>query len=138
VNSFETMIAVWSVAFVAFLCYIFLPPIGNLLVTEISNFQLQPTPINYCYGFYYFTVIYPFKFGLSTYHYINSSLTPYPNLNLVLGVLANLVYACIYLWIWYQLTFPSEKRRLISLGIFFTPVTLAILVHLFRWLFAVR
>lgn len=104
----------------------------------INSYHLLTTPLNYCFGFYYFTVIFPFKFGLSTYNYVSSSLTPYPNLNLVLGILATLVYACIYLWIWYQLIFPSENRRVISLGIFFTPAIVAIIVLLFRWLFAVR
>lgn len=133
-NAFEATIAGWFLVIVAVLCYILLPFYGSLLVAEISNFQLQPTPINYCYGFYYFTVIFPFKFGLTTINHI----TPYPNLNLVLGILATLIIACLYLWIWYQLTFPSEKRRVISLGIFFTPTVVTILTHLFKWLFAVR
>ena len=114
---------------------------GNVilaLLTESRSYNQQPIPINYCYGFYYFTVVYPFKLGMSIYTSLCSNITPYPNLNLIISIFSTLLYASLYIFLWYLLIFPSPKRRTISLLAFFTPAIVAVLVHLFRWLFAQR
>lgn len=108
------------------------------VISEIMSFKQQTFPINLCYQFYYFTLIYPYNLGTSIFGYISSELTQYPNLNGILCTLFGFLYVSAYIFLWYLLIIPSKKIRLIWLCVFFTPVTVSIGAHLVRWLFTTK
>jgi hypothetical protein len=65
----------------------------NWVWEGITNWETLDTPYNYMAAFYYYIIAIPIKVGISIWGWLSlQSFTPYPNLNLSIGVLCVISY----------------------------------------------
>ena len=115
---------------------------GWLLWNFLSNWQALPHPYKYVAAYYYHLLVVPLKW-FSTIWQHSTTLTGYPNLNLVIGGLAVVLYGVLGIPLMIGLSLAALQKLKIQRywsTILFGPATLSLLwlvgSSILGWLFA--
>lgn len=119
--------------------------LGYKVLMYLSEWESFGAPYKYTAAFYYYTLTVPLMFAKTIWHQVAvEGYTQYPNINYVLGFLAEFIYIILILVL---ITFISEAFKAVTkdpkksaIRYFFLPAILTfiwyILTALYSWLLA--